>query len=113
MADLSAEYGWGRYVSKPIEIEAIRWLADDNDEDVKQFSVSSAAFFWRRVEASDGPFSQVFDYLHDTWVGVYDGQWIIRGTKGELYPCDDEVFRAKYRPLERRADQSDGPARDA
>jgi len=22
--------------------------------------------------------------------------WIIRGIKGELYPCDDEIFRATY-----------------
>lgn len=97
---LSAESAAGRYVSKPVEITAIRWWAGTNDEAVRQFSVSSASYFWRLVEADDGPFSQVFDYLHDTWVGVYDGQWIIRGTKGELYPCDDEVFRSKYAPTD-------------
>lgn len=24
------------------------------------------------------------------------GSWIIRGVKGELYPCDDEIFRMTY-----------------
>jgi hypothetical protein len=24
------------------------------------------------------------------------GDWIIRGIKGELYPCKDEIFRATY-----------------
>lgn len=27
------------------------------------------------------------------------GWWIIRGTKGEFYPCRDDVFREKYEPL--------------
>ncbi len=27
---------------------------------------------------------------------VVEGQWVIRGTKGELYPCDPEVFEASY-----------------
>jgi hypothetical protein len=26
------------------------------------------------------------------------GAWIIRGVKGELYPCADDVFRATYEP---------------
>lgn len=24
------------------------------------------------------------------------GDWIIRGVKGELYPCEDSIFRATY-----------------
>lgn len=24
------------------------------------------------------------------------GDWIIRGVKGELYPCKDDIFRATY-----------------
>ncbi|SEI45132.1 hypothetical protein SAMN04487917_101363 [Arthrobacter sp. yr096] len=40
----------------------------------------------------------VWDKLHDTWVGVKDGQWIIRGIQGEFYPCDADVFAATYDP---------------
>lgn len=28
------------------------------------------------------------------------GDWIIRGTKGEYYPCMDDVFRVKYEEAE-------------
>lgn len=28
------------------------------------------------------------------------GDWIIRGLKGELYPCKPDVFDAKYEPAE-------------
>jgi hypothetical protein len=27
------------------------------------------------------------------------GDWIIRGVKGELYPCRDDIFRATYQPI--------------
>lgn len=29
-------------------------------------------------------------------MSVSAGSWIIRGVKGELYPCDDEIFRMTY-----------------
>lgn len=32
----------------------------------------------------------VYDRLHQTWVGVITGQWIICGTEGEFYPCADD-----------------------
>ena len=28
------------------------------------------------------------------------GDWIIRGVKGELYPCKPDVFAATYEPVE-------------
>jgi hypothetical protein len=27
------------------------------------------------------------------------GDWIIRGVKGELYPCRDDIFAATYEPV--------------
>ncbi|MCR2628074.1 hypothetical protein NSP54_24115, partial [Salmonella enterica] len=27
------------------------------------------------------------------------GDWIIRGVKGEMYPCKDEIFRLTYEPV--------------
>ncbi len=28
------------------------------------------------------------------------GDWIIKGVKGEVYPCKDEIFRATYEPAD-------------
>lgn len=28
------------------------------------------------------------------------GWWIIRGVKGEFYPCDPEIFEATYEPAD-------------
>lgn len=90
----------GRYVSVPTEVDAIRWWPNRNDANVADFCTVGIAEMWKREDGTDGPFSQVFDRLHNAWIPVFDGQWVIRGTKGELYPCDDEVFRAKYRPVD-------------
>ena len=40
--------------------------------------------------------ASVYDKLHSTWVGVLKGQYIIRGLRGEYYPCDPEVFLDSY-----------------
>lgn len=31
---------------------------------------------------------------------VCPGDWIIRGVKGELYPCKSDIFEATYEPVE-------------
>jgi hypothetical protein len=29
-----------------------------------------------------------------------EGDWIIRGVQGELYPCKPDIFEATYEPVE-------------
>jgi hypothetical protein len=41
----------------------------------------------------------VYDELHSTWVGMYTGQWIIKGVKGEFYPINEEVLAETYEPV--------------
>lgn len=36
--------------------------------------------------------------LEGTMVGNI-GDWIIKGVKGELYPCKDDIFKATYEPV--------------
>ena len=41
--------------------------------------------------------------LIDTLEGVMradKGDWIIRGVKGEIYPCKPDIFAATYEPVE-------------
>jgi hypothetical protein len=60
----------------------------------KPFEVEAVLFNGERIIA------EVYDYLHDTWVGVKAGDYVIRGSKGEFYPCDPGVFHAKYEPVD-------------
>jgi hypothetical protein len=41
----------------------------------------------------------VFDVLHESWVGVKTGQWVIRGVAGEFYPIDEAVLAETYEPV--------------
>ena len=40
--------------------------------------------------------ARVYDALRAEWVKVSTGQWIIRGVRGEFYPCDAGVFAEAY-----------------
>ncbi len=39
---------------------------------------------------------QVYDVLHSVWVPFVIGDYIIKGTAGEFYPCKRDVFEAMY-----------------
>lgn len=104
-----------KFIKKPIPIEAIRWTGNNYGE-VKawaftQFARNADQFdlprnihyfvskrklgagLWANVADEDWSeeiTAAVFDYLHETFVGVKTGQWVMCGTKGEFYPCDDD-----------------------
>lgn len=92
-----------RYKSKPTEIDAVLFDGSNVDE-VKDFCADEAQYLFQTVDKEDRVddpeiVAQVWDKLHNTWVGVKSGQYIIKGTKGEFYPCDPEVFNAKYEEI--------------
>ena len=109
-----------KFVTKRVEIEAIR-LVNTVESYVEVFEFCGGVineklghFRFRPLSAPVQDMSPdpgmlmpgecvgihylVFDILHDTWIKVYPGQWIVRGAKGEYYPCDDETFMWKYEP---------------
>lgn len=91
-----------RFRKKPVEVDAIRWTGDNTDEIIAftgpdRIDVVTPA--GRPYITLDPEVTAlVYDVLHSTWVGVKTGQWIIRGVKGELYPCADDVFAETYEP---------------
>ena len=52
-------------------------------------------------DLADGKFvtAEVYDKIHNIWVPVRDGDWIIRGVQGEFYPCDPDVFADTYEEI--------------
>lgn len=81
---------------KPVEVEAKHWTGE-NLEELEEFTG------WRfrpvdEADRRDDPkiTAEVFDELHSTWVGVKNDQVIIRGVKGEFYPCDYGVMLTTY-----------------
>lgn len=85
------------YVKKPICVEAIRW-SGMNLKDIINFigmHESAKKWTWEEYEAvveNDG--LKIF-----TLEGVMHaeiGDWIIKGIKGEFYPCKPDMFNATY-----------------
>lgn len=89
-----------KYQKKPVVVEAIQYTGD-NLEEVQEFATVEKPSFFQEIaeeDRSDDPeqIAEVWDKLHGTWVGVYLNDWIIKGIKGEFYPCNSEVFSETY-----------------
>jgi hypothetical protein len=83
-----------RYRSKVVEIEA--WRLPMSDGASRVFDGDSNIIFKREHGA-------IVEVVINTLEGVMtasSGDWIIRGTEGELYPCKPSVFARKYEPAE-------------
>lgn len=90
-----------RFRTKIVEIEATRWTGD-NLEELEEWTEQQFALNPDKRNLYGEPTditAHVYDELHETWVGVKTGQWIVRGAKSEYYPCDDETFHWKYEEI--------------
>jgi hypothetical protein len=88
-----------RYRKRPVIIEARQWTGQ-NFAEMQEFATTfSTVAAEDRVEDPDIT-AEVFDELHSTWVGVHDGDWVIKGIRGEFYPCRPDVFAETYEPVE-------------
>jgi len=100
-----------KYRTKAFEIEAIQFTGE-NWKEVQDFCGTHPAEYneiyhlstfdhvenWWPITETE-IVAVVWDYIHETWVGVRVGDYIIKGMKGEFYPCCTEVFDAKYEEI--------------
>lgn len=87
-----------KFRKKPVVVEAVQWTGS-NPAELIRFATGHFSVLNERDRANcDDPAAtaEVFDVLHSTWILVYDGDWIIRGIKGEFYPCRADVFEETY-----------------
>lgn len=103
-----------KYRTKPFEIEAVQW---------KGYNVSEIKNFVGKNEFGEDAFllpdeilgvwddPHVWDYLQKTWVTVNDNDYIIKGMRGEFYPCAADVFEAKYEPAFATGGRLEGPSK--
>lgn len=84
-----------RFRKKPVVIEAVQWL------NRKIICPPGPEWF---VKAEEDKTIRLRGDMLDikTLEGVMTakpGDWIIRGVKGELYPCKDDIFQMTYEYL--------------
>jgi len=87
-----------RFRKKPVVIEAVQFTNNASALDILKWAGTPP------VRADINPASGVaqailIDTLEGTMRAVYR-DWIIRGVKGEFYPCKPDIFAATYEPVE-------------
>lgn len=96
-----------KFRKKPVEIEAVQFTGDNwhemamfcgfhmsSDGQQEMMTFNKVGTYMLFVDPDI--VAEVWDELHSTWVGVKKDQWIIKGLKGEFYPCDADVFEQSY-----------------
>lgn len=83
-----------KYIKKQIKIEAVQWTGDNTWEVAKFLATGSRDF---KVDSA----KETVEI--ETLEGImtaskYD--YIIKGIKGEFYPCKPDIFEATYEEVE-------------
>jgi hypothetical protein len=76
-----------KYRKKPVVIDAILWNGDNLDE-MKSLGGSR--------ELRIGPKKSIFIHTMEGIMEGNVGDFIIKGVKGELYPCKPDIFDETY-----------------
>ena len=100
----------GRYRKKPVVIEAVQVAAAVYDgktwnsspfkcDAVPQWLEDAFANGIIAVHTSNRDYSTLAIQAPEGTMIAGPGDWIIRGVKGELYPCKPDIFEATYEPV--------------
>lgn len=99
-----------RFRKRPVEVEAVQF--EGLDLDVPKFSAMPDWLEEARLRREGEPGAVIVRrdmasvrrrLIIETLEGDMEarhGDWIIRGTAGELYPCKPEIFTEIYEPVE-------------
>ena len=101
------------YRKKPVVIDAVRWDGSEKcmNDVALPFLLDGHDSFDHLPKATDDPhihngigFTVPLGQLHiptlEGTITASPGDWIIRGVKGEFYPCKSDIFAATYEPAE-------------
>jgi len=111
-----------RWRKKPVEVEALRydgpaWVPESERYSTEAFRPLTR-FTRGRVgtvlvgtQTHGGPnqYAPAISTLEGRMV-VSPGDWVIKGVKGEFYPCKPDIFEATYEPVEPDISDSDEAA---
>lgn len=83
-----------KYKKKQVEIEAIQWTGENQDE-IRRFLKSSQSNNQKFIQSGS-------DLLIDTLEGKMRAEindYIIKGIQGEFYPCKPDIFNQTYEAI--------------
>ena len=92
-----------KYRKKPVEIEALQWTGQNHremfnflgGEDTEYMTASGVNFYIDFNKIEGGLVIKTLEGEHIATIGDY----IIKGVKGEYYPCKEDVFHLTYEKI--------------
>lgn len=84
-----------RYKKKPVEVEAMRFFSDSKRE-AYQWAIGINKNI--NLEFLGGKTAVIIPTLEGDMI-CQDGDYIIKGVQGELYPCKPDIFEKTYEPI--------------
>lgn len=78
-----------KYIKKPVKIEAVQYLGN-NIEEIENFIDNTVLKYYLDGEVSIG--IPTLEGIIKASVGDY----IIKGVRGEFYPCPPDIFKLTY-----------------
>lgn len=82
-----------RFRKRPVVIDAVQFTGG-NLAQIAEFSGYDVA------EQCDRFYDSIVIETLEGDMKARPGDWIIKGVKGELYPCRDDIFGVTYEPVE-------------
>ncbi len=87
----------GKYRKKPVVIDAVKYNGSNDYEDMTNWLLAAIneekVHFHSTLSSQHGELTiHILEGMHIASPGDY----IIRGIKGELYPCKPDIFEASY-----------------
>lgn len=80
-----------KYNTRPVEIEAVQWLGTKQSFDEIR---AMGNIKWKPGEMGSDTF--IIATLEGEHIAS-KGDYIIKGLKGEFYPCKPDIFEMKYK----------------
>lgn len=89
-----------KFRKKPVVIEAVQFMGTPGSavEVFDTFNIPGGKF----VPRAGIRFGHMEIPTLEGMMMASEGDWIIRGVKGEFYPCKPDIFAATYEPVEEK-----------
>ena len=83
------------YRKKPVVIEAVQFTEETKDQVFNFVTCNRCA-----AQDRNGDSALMIQTLEGDMMASV-GDWVIRGVKGEFYPCKPEIFEKTYEPVDK------------
>ena len=93
-----------KFRKKPVVIDAIQWPADIEAREEEDMIHDKIDAWFKEMGADPDKIMMMDDgtisiHTLEGDMAAQPGDWVIRGIKGEFYPCRNDIFIETYEPV--------------